>query len=416
MRITTLSTIAFLMFALASFPITKLSGADAAEPPVLRIVFFTPSDVDPPDGVRKRLKEYVDYSQMFFAKWMNHWGYECKDPLAVRRDKDGFPEVLYVKGRHTEASGRYRQLGFQGEVVETACQKYDLDPKGQVWWIFTYKGPERRGFRGGGNAQKGGTSTSIYDPNDRGHLRLDDELASDEQARIKSKGSIHELGHALGLPHIGPLEKDKLGNSLMGPVIKAYRAKYPQETRVYLTKASAALLWKHPLFSGTTKDRDITPTLELDEFQVTHDKESAQFVVSGKVISDRSAHSIVIGNESKATRSGYWMKTFAGRVAADGSFRVVIDELDHTDGQLRVVCCFNNGAIIGKATGGGLSTGFVKQYRFGNGEFSVIDGWGPQQSGLFDRRERGPRRRPPNRPGQAPQKGQTVQKPTVEIP
>lgn len=76
---------------------------------------------------------------------------------------------------------------------------------------------------------------------------------------MKSKASIHELGHAFGLPHIGPLQADDLGNSLMGPVIRAYRSRHPNEQRVYLTRASGAMLWKHPLFSGTTKDRDITP-------------------------------------------------------------------------------------------------------------------------------------------------------------
>ena len=130
--------------------------ADRLSKPVLRVVFFTPSDIEPPDGVRDRLREYVDYSQSFFAKWMKHWEYECDSPLAVNRDADGAPEILFVKGRHTEASGRYRQLGFQGEVVEAACRKYKLDRTGQVWWIFTYKGPQSRGFRGGGNAQRGG--------------------------------------------------------------------------------------------------------------------------------------------------------------------------------------------------------------------------------------------------------------------
>jgi len=386
----------FVALALVVSATADLTADDAETKPVFRVVFFTPSDVEPPEGVRERLKEYVDYSRMFFAKWMKHWDYECKDPLRVNREEDGYPEILYVKGRHTEASGRYRQLGFQPEVIKEACRKYKLDPKGQVWWIFTYKGTESRGFRGGGNAQRGGTSTSVFDPSDDGHLRLEDELASDEQARIKSKGSIHELGHAFGLPHIGPLANDKFGNSLMGPVIKAYRNKYPKETRVYLTEASAALLWKHPLFSGTTKDRDVTPTLKFDDFKVTYDKKRDRLIVSGKVVSDYAAHSIVIGNESKATRSGYWMKTFADRITEDGSFHVEIDELDHTDGQLRIVCCFNNGAIVGKAKGLGLQTGFVKQYRFSDGDFTFVDGWGSQQSGLFIRRGRGPRRQPPN--------------------
>ena len=41
-----------------------------SESPTLRVVFFTPSDVEPPDGVQERLKEYVDYAQAFYSKWM----------------------------------------------------------------------------------------------------------------------------------------------------------------------------------------------------------------------------------------------------------------------------------------------------------------------------------------------------------
>jgi hypothetical protein len=269
-------------------------------------------------------------------------------------------------------------------------RKYNLDAQGQVWWIFTYKGPERRGFRGGGNAQRGGTSTSIYNPDDDGHLRLEDELGSDEQARIKSKGSIHELGHVFGLPHIGPLEGDQLGNSLMGPVIRAYRARYPNETRVYLTKASAAILWKHPLYSGTTKDREVVPKLGFKNFKVVYHQDRGCMILTGKVISDYAAHSIVVANESEAMRSDYWKKSFAARIADDGSFQVAINELDHTHGQLRIVCCFNNGAIVGQGKGLGLQSGFVKQYRFNDGAFTFIDGWGPQRSGRPGGRLRGP--------------------------
>jgi len=112
----------FVALALITSTTAGLKADDAGTKPVLRIVFFTPSAVEPPVSVRERLKEYVDYSQMFFSKWMKHWGYECNDPLAVNRDKDGYPEILYVKGRHTEASGRYKQLGFQPEVVATRVQ------------------------------------------------------------------------------------------------------------------------------------------------------------------------------------------------------------------------------------------------------------------------------------------------------
>lgn len=384
--------ICLLLATFSNLILTSVASADQAntDRPVLRVVLFTPSDVDPPPGVRERLKEYVVYSQAFYAKWMNHWGYECENPLPVKLNQDGDPEVFYVRGRHDEASGAYLQLGFQDEVIQTACRQHQLDPTGQVWWIFTYKGPARRGFRGGGNAGRGGTSTSIYDATVEGHLDIDDHLGDDEAMAMKSKAAIHELGHAFGLPHIGPLSGDKLGNSLMGPVIKAYRSRYPNERRVYLTRASAAMLWKHPLFSGTTKDREIVPTLELKNLLFSHNADASEMIVTGKVCSNHHAHSVVIANESSTTRSDYWRKCFVGRVEEDGSFNVEITELDQADGQLKIVACFNNGAIVGGRPGLGLATGFIKRYEFGDGEFKFADGWSAKDMSAGARRRRPP--------------------------
>ena len=40
-----------------------LKAEETEQHPVFRVIFLTPSDVEPPDGVRERLAEYVDYSQ-----------------------------------------------------------------------------------------------------------------------------------------------------------------------------------------------------------------------------------------------------------------------------------------------------------------------------------------------------------------
>ena len=130
------------------------------------------------------------------------------------------------------------------------------------------------------------------------------------------------------------------------------------------------------------------PSLEFEDFKVTHDAVARRFTVSGIVKSNYRAHSVVVANESKATRSDYWRKCLAGQVAEDGSFKVEIDELDETDGQLRIVCCFNNGAVICKEPGYGLSSGFIKQYKSTNGGFEFTTGWA-KDAGATRRRRPG---------------------------
>jgi len=393
-------------------PATLSAGEQSgdAPKPVLRIAFFTPSDVEPPEIVRERMKQIVDYTQAFYGKWLKHWGYECYQALPVERDEDGYPVIFFFRGEHTQASGRYDQHGFQPEVIKTASQQHDIPPQGQVWWIFVYKAVEQGWGRGSGNFQRGGVSTA-YLYTAPGEVKTTDDLASEFLVELRLKGAIHELGHALGLPHIGPKNRDHLGNSLMGPINKVYFSRAnPEETRVYLSEASAAMLWKHPLFSGTVKNRNRIPKAQLADFGASYEKDGDRVIVAGKVESDYSAHSVVVASGSNATPSPYWLKCFAGRVAEDGTFRVEIDELDKTDGLLKIVFCFDNGAIVGENSRLGLNGGFVKPYRFDGQRFELAPVASPKALRLFGRPQRRPggnRGRPPGgRGGSKPQSRQ----------
>ncbi len=78
-----------------------------------------PSDVAPPEGVEERVIQMADYVEDFFGHWMKHWGYEPERPLALDRGTNGVPEILYVRGKHTEASGKYRRPDFQRPDITT---------------------------------------------------------------------------------------------------------------------------------------------------------------------------------------------------------------------------------------------------------------------------------------------------------
>ncbi|MBT3384521.1 MAG: hypothetical protein HN778_10595 [Prolixibacteraceae bacterium] len=337
----------------------------------LQIVMFTPSNIELPADYKERMKEAINYTEWFFKKWLNHWGYSCEDPLKIKRDEDGYPILWRVKGEHTAASGEYNELGYASkEVIPKAIDQFGISEENQTWCIISYPGPPSQAFRGGGNF-RGGTSSANFTSNTGELIKPGDvNLATGAAAEFKLKAIIHELTHALGIAHIGPLTNDNFGNSLMGPTNNAYHGKYPDDNRVYLTKASAAILWKHPLFEGNFNEVNTTPSVQIANFQASFDSEKNTIQISGKLSSESSAHSVIAVNESNADKSEYWRKTFTGDVAEDGTFNCEISELSESSGKLIITFCFNNGAISGVSGKFGITKGVVKSYQFKNDTYS----------------------------------------------
>ena len=334
----------------------------------VRIIVFTPSDVEPPANTRERIKDVVEYTRHFYEKGMKHWGYPAKQPFPVELDEQGFPEILYIKGEHIKASGKYDKLGFQQEVISAAVEKYKVPRISQIWWIFLYGAVEKGWGRGGGNSIRGGTSTAYLFP-DKGSFNPDDLLADGLLFDIKLKGGIHELGHAFGLPHIGPRNKDNMGNSLMGPIHTAYfRRKGSKNKQVYLSEAAAAMLWKHPFFTGTAKDRNRMPVFQFERFQVEEQSAKGVIEVTGKVAGNYPGHSVIVFNETPR-KTDYWRQAFVGKLDQSGNFRVTIDEYEKSNGVLRAVVCFNNGVVLGSTGKFGVRNGYALPYKFENGKF-----------------------------------------------
>jgi hypothetical protein len=149
----------------------------------------------------------------------------------------------------------------------------------------------------------------------------------------------------------------------MGATIDNYRsAMHNQETRVCLAAASAAMLWRHPLFSGSARDRARMPTVRIEDFTVNYSTDTRSFTVSGRLRSDYGAHTVIIADDSPG-KEDYWRMAYLGKISADGIFQVSVDEPGTSTGYLRTLFCFDNGTATGDGERHGLAGAMITRYR-----------------------------------------------------
>ena len=343
--------------------------------PTIRLVMFTPSDLEPPASVPRRLTLIADAAEDFLLGEMRRRGYPPAVSKLFRRGPDGAVEVTYVKGDRPASDPYYAKATCRDEAIAKAKDRLRIDGDGHIWWTFLYVGERPTRFSewvGGGCARDGGWSIVNYESLP-GEIRPDLGLAAGFNAVIYLKGTVHELGHAFGLPHIGPDLSLKLGNSLMGPNNSVYAArKYSNPDQVYLTEAAAAMLWKHPVFSGSIQDRRRQPTIKSVDLKPTFGRASNRITLAGKLVADMPAHSVVVLDDLGKPDDDYWHRGHVARIAADGTFRVAVDRPARADGHFRVVFCFDNGAVTGD--GAGVVYGdrgeIRKGYRFRDGSYT----------------------------------------------
>jgi hypothetical protein len=347
--------------------VAKGQDADRCQ---VHVILFVPSDVRPPVEYQPRIDQIVDYAESFFARELKRWGHE-KVIMPFRRAASGHVEVMLIQGK--QKTSQYKPVPVRAEVMDALRAQNRLEGPRQIWWIMVYAGqPPAKfdGFLGGFGPQIGGWSVCNFDTTP-GQIDRAAPLGADFLERIFLKGMIHELGHGFGLPHIGPLERDKAGNTLMGPTHLNYRRVMGRgEERVYLSEAEAAIFASHPAFRGASDERGPLPKVQVEEMKYLVDARKKAIVVRGRVLSAQRAIYALVADESDARPGEYWTKTYAGKVQPDGTFEVNISEPAESNGTLRLWFVFENGAQTGDGKSRAREGGISREYSYAQKQWS----------------------------------------------
>lgn len=342
---TTTFLISALAFWLASVGPLEADDAGGNSLPAARILLFVPDKSEIPDGYEGKLRSIALRAESFFSDGIEQWGWEVGRKNIFARSADEEIEVMLLRGSLSgDAKGRDALPVITMKALAGATKALDEATVSEsVWWIF-YHCPDHdvQGFRGGG-----GRSINAY-PAAEGNVSLEVELGAKEMWPLNLKGCIHEFGHALGLPHIGPKPSLDLGNTLMGPINRAFAAKSDlkvEEPRVYLSEASAAMLAKHPLFSssgGAVSPR--SRQVEVSDLLIEN-VESGGVILRGNVASNVMPHTAVVFDTSAQRGLGdYWTRSYCGAVGDDGKFMLEVSEpFDSPKGTLKIFFCLEDG-------------------------------------------------------------------------
>ncbi len=330
-----------------------------SKPPLL-IAYFVPTDRVAIPGYVDRLDGIMAEVQRFYRDGMKAAGY---GPLTfdLARNGMGKLDVHLVAGKHQmSAYGRADSEKVRGEV-EAALATEGLSAAQRTLVIFQtllkWEGStavEVGPYVGGGSHLAG--TAWVYDDALLDPRRLSSKEPGGFYGRPCSVGEFnshyvggvaHELGHALGLPHVaGP--RSEARHSLMGDGNHTYGEELRDEgPGPYLPPASAMLLARCRPFFGTIEGADNPPRSQLLKLEATY--KDGQMVLEGTVEANPAAFGIVAYNDLATIPDDYDAKGSSCTVDGSGGFRLVISDLQPGPYELRWQVCHTNGATSGFA-------------------------------------------------------------------
>lgn len=336
----------------------------------VHLVYWTPADREPAPRYRERLSKIFVEVRDFYAREMERNGFGPRT-IKLLTEPDGLSKIHVVHGAQP-----YSHYDVEsGSEIRKEClpelRKAGVDADKETIVIFCNMAnwdEEKRTMSQNSPYYASGTSWSgtawqVDSP------LLDLDLLDDKEPLLQDKqygrisvgrynsifigGIIHELGHALSMPHNRerPDQRELWGTALMGSGNRTYGEQLRGEGKgTFLTLGEALRLASHPMFCGSVKGFRGTPNAKLLDVKLTPNGKT--FTLSGRVTADPPVYGI-IGYTDPAGGSDYDATTCTAVPDANGRFTLDCNALaPGKSGMLRIVTLQANGAKSSNASPG----------------------------------------------------------------
>lgn len=332
---------------------------------LLHIVLWTPSDRHPAPRYRERLSAVMRNTQAYYAREMERLGFGPRT-INLDEEEDGLIRIHVVRGEGPYAdydvrSGRrireeslpvLRAAGIEPdlETLVIFCNMSNWDAEART---ISQNSP----YYAGGN-HRGGNAWQVDSP----ILDVDQIANTEDKVRDGQYGNIsigrynsifvggvvHELGHALGLPHNRerPDERAAFGTALMGSGNRTYGEELRKESKgSFITLAHGLRLASHPMFSGSVKGMNLPASAKPQNLRIEADGVGIR--VTGTVRADPPVYAVVAYMDPDGG-SDYDATTSTAVPDANGNFLLECHALlPGKPGELRLTFLQAHGAASG---------------------------------------------------------------------
>ena len=327
------------------------------------IAYWTPADREPAPRYRERLSEIMKDIQGYYAREMDRRGFG-RMTFGLEEGADGLVLMHLVRGKNTYTHYKTESGREIRDEVVPVLRNDGIDPERNTLILFCNMSnwdPEKRVITQNSpyyayGSHIRGTAWQVDSPilelaglKEKGAHVQDGQYGRISLGRYNSLfigGIAHELGHALGLPHVRESREQHqaLGTALMGGGNRTYGEELRDEGKgSFLMPEHALRLASHPLFTHTTREIDARAVTRVADWKFSSAGRGAE--VSGRVSVTGPPVYAVLGYADPDGGQDYDSSICMTRPADDGSFTLDASACRFGDkGEFKVVFLHVNGA------------------------------------------------------------------------